>query len=209
MKNLNYQKGISLIIAVILLAVILIGGGAYYFKQQQAKKSPTVMNTISLSSGPNNYFRAQLIAPSDYFATDDSMIEDYSSQGGMAPPRLILMKNHQVFSNSYYRNITTNASNECIIIFSTMSMGSHALDAWNTNITQFNGQLTDKEVLAIGGRNAQIYKMVRKEGNIYVGLLEIGDKNDTSYYFHTCNTNNKTDFINVIKSMKFRGDIKF
>lgn len=42
MKKLNYQKGISPIIAVILLAVILIGGGAYYFKQQAQPTSKPV-----------------------------------------------------------------------------------------------------------------------------------------------------------------------
>lgn len=45
MKYLNYQKGISPIIAVIIFAVILIGG-AYYFRQQQTKpvSKPNISN---------------------------------------------------------------------------------------------------------------------------------------------------------------------
>lgn len=41
MKRLNYQKGISSIIAVILLSVILIGGGIYYFGQCRTGIFPT------------------------------------------------------------------------------------------------------------------------------------------------------------------------
>lgn len=55
MKRLNYQKGISPIIAVILLAVVLVIGGAYYFKQQQVKqafKTNTANETTKVQNLP-------------------------------------------------------------------------------------------------------------------------------------------------------------
>jgi hypothetical protein len=73
----------------------------------------------------------------------------------------------------------------------------------------FKGELKNQEILEIGSRKALLYLRSMTSGNIYTAFLPIGDKNGTSYYFYTCNINNKTDFINVIKSMKFRGDIKF
>ncbi len=211
MKFLNSQKGIAPIIAVIVLAVILVGGGAYFFKQQNQTKSLTiVMNTINLSSinssDPLDYFGVQIIAPSTYFVTSDTMLESYDSQGGMAPPRLILMKNHQIFGNNY-NEITTSSLNDCIVIWSTMSFNS--IDEWNGNVTNFKGELKNQETLEVGSRNASLYLRSMASGNIYTAFLAIGDKNKTSYYFHTCNTNNKKDFVSVIKSMKFRRDNKF
>lgn len=61
MKYLNYQKGMSPLIAVIILAVILIGGGAYYFNQQQARPAskPNVVNeTTSWNNVSKNFFYA-------------------------------------------------------------------------------------------------------------------------------------------------------
>lgn len=161
------------------------------------------------------YWGAQVMAPDNYFATDDIMLSNYDSQGGMAPPRVILMKNHQILNDkttNYYEQLAKSQKDDCISIWTTMSMGKdprNALDAWNADITQLKGQLVDKENIEIGNRTAQIYKMIRKEGDVYVGLLQIGDKGDTSYYFKTCNVNNKTDFVNVIKSLKLRADINF
>ena len=40
-----------------------------------------------------------------------------------------------------------------------------------------------------------------------VGFLPIGDKDSTTYFFNSCNTNNKEDFLNVMRSIKFRGDL--
>jgi len=206
-RHSNFQKGVAPIIAIFILAVILVCvGGAYYFKQQQVKNSPTVMNTINLSTGPNNYFIAQITAPSDYFATDDSMMDDYNSQGGMASPRLILMKNHQVFNNNYLK-LMNNSANDCIVIFSTMSFSN--INEWDGTITNFKGELKNQEILDVGSRKAPLYLRSMTNKSIYTAFLPIGDKSRTSYYFYTCNTNNKTDFINVIKSIKFRGDIKF
>jgi len=49
MKHLNYQKGISPIIAVIIFAIILVGGGAYYFKQQAKPVSKSNVFTDQLT----------------------------------------------------------------------------------------------------------------------------------------------------------------
>ncbi len=169
------------------------------------------LNTINLSavsdSTPQSeYFRAQIQVPSDYYATDDQMLDAYDSQGGMAPPRIILMKGYQILPNeNYYTKVTDNPTNECIAIWSTLGFGS--IDDWNQSITQFAGKLTDQVAIQVGQRQADMFLMTKASGNVYIAYLPIKGPGGLSYYFNTCNTKNKTDFINVIKSIKFRGDL--
>lgn len=162
---------------------------------------------INLNSGIDSltYFKGQISAPNDYFATDDNMIEPYNTQGGMAPPRLILMKGYQVTADNYWNNIH-QSKNDCIVINSTN--GENSINDWNSLVGfGFKEILTENEKISVGVRSAQIYTLNKKDGDIYVGFLSIGNKDNTSYYFHSCNANNKTDFINVIQSIKFRDDI--
>lgn len=173
--------------------------------------SPTINSNNSeivrfnLNGGAPNlkYFISQIRAPSDYFATDDNMIDSYLSQGGMVPPRIILMKDHQVSGNNYYSEIH-QSKNDCIVIWSTN--GFNEIDDWNNNVTTFKGTLTENQTIKVGTRKAQIYKMVKNDGDIFVALLQIGNSDNTTYFFHTCNINNRSDFINVIQSIKFRDD---
>lgn len=164
-----------------------------------------LMKSITLFAGdnssPSSYDRSQVRFPSNYFATLETALEADNSTGGMAPPRLILLKNDQALgSKNYFDIITKQSQNDCIVIWS--GNGITTIDQWSI----FSGSLVDKEDVVIGARKAIVYKMQRPQGNIYVGFLPIGNKDSTSYYFHTCNTNNHTDFINVLKSIQFTAD---
>lgn len=172
------------------------------------------MVIFNLNGGAPNlkYFISQISAPNNYYATDDNMIDSYATQGGMAPPRVILMKNYQVTGSSLsgqsdYYSAIRQSKNDCIVIWSTDGFSS--IDDWNNTVTSLKGNLTEHQEISVGTRKAQMYKMLKSEGDIYVALLQIGNKDNISYYFHTCNANNKSDFINVVQSIKFRDDIHF
>jgi len=222
------RKNPLLCIGVIML-MIGVAGIFYYVGMQRGKG--TIKNetpepaVITQTSAPTSsaaifnlnggdpslkYFISQITAPGDYFATDDNMLESYLSQGGMAPPRLILMKNYQVSAGamedqSNYDAIFHQLKNDCIAIWSTN--GFTSIEDWNSNITQFKGPLSENQNIAVGKRTAHMAMMSTSQGNIYVAFLSIGNKDNTSYYFNTCNTDNKSDFVQVIQSIKFRDDV--
>lgn len=150
----------------------------------------------------------EVTAPSDYFATNESMLTPakFTERFSNAPPILILMKGYQMLNYKEFSNeVTSNPRHECIVIWATGGMPTIA--SWNSLImniptTQIDEVLMNKQVIPVGTRFAETYKMKRKEGDIFVGYLPIGDKDDTSYYFHTCNNRNEHDFKNLIHSMK-------
>jgi hypothetical protein len=170
-------------------------------------------NTINVTGGPNAFFNTQLVAPDDYYATDDTMLAAYTSQGGMAPPRLVLMKGNQLLDAEKYREQVFGFSeNDCIVIWTTNS--GLAVEEWESSwpyLTEFwgdtiTGPISEKEEVKIGNRTGYIYKMKKEKGEIYVGGLSIGNTEGTSYTFNTCNTKNKSEFISVLQSLKFAGD---
>ena len=155
----------------------------------------------------DDFFGGAIIVPPGYFVTNDSMLVSYASQGGMAPPRVILMKGYQVLGEeAYYDAVTKNPSHECIAMWTTGGVGS--IDAWESDILQFMGKRIEKTDISVGKRNAQVYTLEKKEGNIYEAMLQVSEKNGgTTYYFNTCNTKNKQDFTHVISSLKLRADL--
>ena len=181
------------------------------YRSEKFNSSPSGTNLINMASHATDetlvFFSAQVRAPSDYYATLDAMLDPYDTQGGMAPPRLILMKGHQVLgTENYFDEVTKNSKDDCIVIWSTKYM--EGIESWN-GLVGFEGELVNKRQISVGERTADIYNLQRKVGENYVGILEIGDSNGTSYFFHTCNTNNESDFLSVISSMKFRGDVNY
>ena len=199
---------LGLVLVVGVVAGILIAKDSSFLSTSlQSGNSDTSNGTvaINMTGSTADFFTGQVTAPTSYFATDDNMLISFDSQGGMGPPRLILMKNRQVLgSDSYFDIVTEETIDDCIVIWSTNGMDY--IEAWvNGNILDYAGELTDEEVIPIGTRSATLYTAADR----YVGLLPIGNEEDTSYFFHTCNLNNKADFINVMKSLKLRQDINF
>lgn len=206
-------------LGIIISAAFILGFSFGNKSQPETKKNSSTSNIINLQSFSDNpdlvNFSAQVDAPSFYYVTDDDMITFYGSQGGMAPPRLILNKNFQFLdTENYYKFVTTPSTNDCINIWSTGSISD--IESWigllglnGSNADSSKIHLSEKESFNVGKRTADIYKLTEEKGEILVGFIKIGDKFSTSYFFNSCNTNNKTDLINLIKSIKFRGDLKF
>lgn len=211
---------------VTLLIVIVITMGIYisinkasdHIVQppvENSSTSPQISNgllTINLAHhGYDDNFKIfQIKYPASYFVTSDDMLGSYASQGGMAPPKLILMKNYQISADkepNYFYEITKNHKNDCIVIWSASD--SDSIDDWNWLASDFVGTIENKEIISVGSRSADLYLSSKDTGNIYVAYLQINATNNISYYFHTCNANNKNDLVEVIKSIKFRGDINF
>lgn len=203
MKFLKKKQNRVLTFLLPALVVFILAGGLFYFKTNHISNYSNRFNQINLNNFNLEYFVSQVTAPSSYYATDDNMLTAYDSQGGMAPPRLILSKGQQIIDN-YYQKITEELKNDCIVIWSTRSFES--VDDWNKSVTQFEGNLLNPEQISVGSRQASVYTLHMTSKDIYVGYLPIGNKENTSYYFHTCNTNNKSDFESVIKSIKFLSD---
>jgi hypothetical protein len=166
-----------------------------------------VVNMPALNpENQQEFFMSQIITPSGYYVTSQDMITSFDTMGGMAPPRLILMKGYQVLGEpQYYKQVTDNPSHECIVIWATM--GFPKIEDWNYSITRFSGKMIEKEQIQVGKRLATMYTMQGKNSNTYIAFLPLQDKEETTYYFNTCNTKNKKDFIAVIQSLKFRADL--
>jgi hypothetical protein len=221
----KFSKKYLILIAFITLLLIIVGLGSYRLGAERnacvsdrfqphdeillnASPSPSPLNLLTINSSnysDDNYGTFQIEYPSSYLATTDDMLTSYRSQGGMAPPRIILMKKYQVSADkNYFNDITNNSENECIAIWSTL--GFDSIDKWNQNVPSFVGTLSNKETISVGNKSADLYLLSKSTGNVYVAYLQANKINNRSYYFNTCNANNKNDFVNVIKSIKFRGD---
>lgn len=215
------NKGFSPKSIILVLIVLLLG---YYLGAQknilQTKRMSSQQNTssathiINLSNWSENaslkYFSAQVTAAGSYWATDDNMLEPYNSQGGMAPPRLILMKNYQVLvtpDNGYFLDFLKDSKNDCIAIWATN--GESSIEDWQSGILQIKGNIQNPEQITVGSRKATLYLLKEESKESYIAYLPIENTDKTSYYFYTCNLNNKSDFVRVIQSIKFRGDISF
>ena len=94
-------------VLVIILVIALIGNKVSkspnpnsYLTPKSATKS---INMYPLGDNQPDYFGFNITAPYSYFATSDEMLVSFDSQGGMAPPRLILMKGYQVMGEYDYQ----------------------------------------------------------------------------------------------------------
>lgn len=217
---LNKKFG-SLTFIIFILAALVLGYYLGFLKynvqqspannQQTSKSSENKVNfSTDLENASLKYFTGQVTSPSSYFVTDDKMVVSYDTQGGMAPPMLVLMKSHQVLpsqNTNYYQDLMQNNKDECILVWGTN--GETSIEDWQSGILQIKGALQNPEQITVGTRKAMLYLMKDNGGDKYVAFLPIGNSDETSYYFNTCNSSNKSDFVNVIKSLKLRGDINF
>ena len=173
--------------------------------KNQITSATKSINMSSISSDKSDYFGFNITVPYSYFATNDEMLTNYDSQGGMAPPRLILMKGYQVMNeNEYYKQVISNPSDVCIAIWTTE--GYNKIEDWLLS-REFSENLSHKQEVTVGNRTAEIYKTNNSSTDIFVGFLPINDENQTSYFFNTCNSLNRADLISTVKSLKLRSDI--
>ena len=223
LKNKSNIRLHPLILIIIGTVVGVLISRYLYNSGSQISSTRTLQNqreyrNINMSNWSKDvaigYFSGKGEIPHDYLATSDTMLENYASQGGSAPPRLILMKNIQslVSDKSSYINDITNPSNTCIVIYSTN--GFDSIESWVGS----GRKLSNEEKIVVGKRTASIYQhMPSKEdtgiynslstGKSFVGFLAIGNNDSSSYYFQTCNFDYKDDFVHVIKSLQLRPDL--
>lgn len=218
------MKPIKLLPSILLICILLlmsVGIGIGY-TLGTSLTNPTGTSQISLSaekklhyvnfqgSGSEDYFKyqtGQVAVPGDYFATSDYMLVSYKSQGGMAPPVLTLTKGSQILTSDDSQYVYDDLPNDCILIWSTN--GYTDMESWGNDLQRYDGKLINPESLAVETRTATMYETTNQGKGKYVAFLPLENKDHTSYYFETCNKQNKADFINVIKSLKLRADAKF
>ncbi len=121
----------------------------------------------------------------------------------MAPPRVILMRKYQVTTRNYMKALE-KTDDDCVAVWSTN--GFTSIDDW-MSLTGHTGTLTDLIYVPINKRKAIVYRLKEADDDIFVGYLPIRNSDDTSYFFHTCNAQNKQDLLWVIRSLKFRDDL--
>ena len=208
----NPLKYIALLLAGFLLGFLLYN--IVFPNKASAPKSSGGggKNEISVgfSSGDattDRYFQFKIDAPKSYSASSDQLLTNYLSQGGMAPPRLILNKGDQYFwdqDNKYLDKILSFGQEECISIWTTGGFGS--IKDWLFLPYNQNVKLGQKEEVKIGKRTAELYKMSVVGGSVYAAYLPIDSANKYSYFFRTCNDKNKGDLEDIMKSLKLRVD---
>lgn len=202
--------------AILLLSGVVIGILLLLFIFPNKVKAPTKslegMNEINnrISTGDSridDYFAFKISAPKYYFASTDQMLSSYLTMGGMAPPRLFLNRNTQILGNdseNFPEEVWNYSTNDCISIWTTGGLSSvkEWLDLPGLEI----GELSDKEIIKNKDREVELYKLKLEKGNIYVAFMPIKNEYSTSYFFRTCNENNKQDLKNIINSLRLRID---
>jgi hypothetical protein len=201
--------------AILLLSGIAIGIVVYMLifpNRAMAPEGSGGLNEINnkYSTGDfriDQYYAFRIMAPKDYIATTDQMLGSYLLVGGIAPPRLFLNKNEQIFvgeNGDFLSRVWKYNENDCISIWT--GAGLSTIEEWLNFPGLETGRLGNKEEVFAGEKKAEVYKLSLSQGSTYVGFMPIESEHGISYFFRTCNENNKTDLINVIKSLKLRSE---
>ncbi len=205
------MKGQRFVTSVILVAILSSIITYLSLTPKSIKSQPTSLNTVNSkgysSDNLSKYLSFQIKYPSNYFVTSDDMVTSYKSQGGMAPPRLILAKK-QLLDVNYYEDLQkmNKANDNCILIESTIGFTSP--EDWRHEVI-FNGK--DVTILSeekVEGRKGEIiYHKISVDGeDKFESFIKMPE--DISYYFHTCGNKNKADFETVLKNFDIRGIIE-
>ncbi len=151
----------------------------------------------------------QIQYPSKYLVTSDSMLEDFRTQGGMAPPRLTLTIGRQpVPGNPSWWDLLAAPDQDCIAIWSTR--GFPAVTDWEINSWPQplgSPHLATTEKVAIGRFTAEL-RQVSFSGNqtrweAYIKLAPILSS-DITYFFNTGATTSKADLLTVLQNFAIR-----
>ncbi len=210
-KQADFAKNAILLLSgmvIGILIILLIYPNKEIVSSEFKEGGNEINNTFSSGdSRIDDYFAFKIIAPKEYLATTDQMLSSYLTQGGMAPPRLVLNKNHQIMgtdNGDFIGKVWSYNANDCISIWTTGGLSS--IEQWLDLPSLEIGELSGKETIKSGTRNVDLYNLKLKNGNIFVAFMPIKNNFSTSYFFRTCNQNNKEDLVNVIKSLKLRID---
>lgn len=208
--NYSFVKNAILLLSGIALGIIIYM--IIFPNSAMAPDESSGLNEINnkYSTGDfriDQYYAFKVMAPKNYIATTDQMLGSYLLVGGIAPPRLFLNKNRQLLVNdreNFLSKVWKHSKNDCISIWT--GAGLTTIEQWLNFPSLEVGKLGNREEVFAGEKKAEVYKLSLSKGTIYVGFMPIESEYGISYFFRTCNENNKTDFINVIKSLKLRSE---
>lgn len=207
-----------------LLLLIVFISGMVLQKYNTMVKDTKKLNTVNAHTSDNPNLTFQIKYPSTYFATSDEMLMSYDSQGGLAPPRLLLTKGVQPLGTNTegfidYRNVLKNDS--CIMVWSTE--GYTTFDDWEylvypleipLDLGGIESKRNDVNVISTLSKKIGKFEVLIREVKdaTYPQRMEAlvkipEDKKDTSYFFHTCNTSNKEDLNTVLQNFDVRGNL--
>lgn len=195
------KQKITFPIIFMLILLVCVGIGVIYLvgvTKLTTPHAPKKETIVTFSSGPDASFYGQVKIPTDYVAITEPMLANSSD---MAPPRLILTKSTMpVDGHTFFQDVITSPMSDCIVIWTTRGFSS--TDDWASSVTGFQGTATNKTTIPVGNRSAQMDTRVMKDRSVYEAFLLVSSANGgTSYYIHTCNAHNESDFLQVVTSL--------
>ena len=223
-----------LLILPLCACVALLSGLATYFLTKASNKASSAQQIISSQSlspsiheGPDStginivkinglspldisdprdpYFSYQLSFGQRYTATSDEMLTDFRSQGGSAPPRLILSTGLQPLSTGTEQvspwQLVEDNGNDCIIVWSTS--GFTSFDDWN-NLQGKSFQVVSEKPYTSKNHRFDLRTVKDETGKEkFQALVKFPE--DITYLFTTCNTANQSDLETVLETFDVRG----
>ncbi|NTU47013.1 hypothetical protein HGA88_05290 [Candidatus Roizmanbacteria bacterium] len=185
-------------------------------------KPSSGLNTVNMSmltsDDPNSSagkaaldFGFRVRFPARYYATTDEMMTSYLSQGGKAPPRILLTIEKQpldtMVSGTDYIDYTKviKSGKECIAIWTTQ--GFSTFEAWRSiNADEFQSPvIASTSEKKMGKYSYKIEDVRYSHENISrrEALLVLPEGVD--YYIHTCSMSNIDDLDIVLNNLDIRG----
>lgn len=167
------------------------------------------MSALQLDNRPDaTFFGFQIRYPSKYVVTTDEMITSYITQGGQAPPRMILTEGKQpldsTLSNEGYIDYSKvlNGQQDCVAIWTTLGISS--FNQWRDNV------LYGKTVQVLNTKEEKHGKYTFSVEDVMIGSIKRTEAllrlpQNVTYYFHTCNMNNRSDLQFILDNLAVKG----
>jgi hypothetical protein len=209
----------------IILLLVFISLGSYILgtknsttSKQTAESYKDELSITSFSSPINygdagSYLSFRIKFPSKYIATTDSMITYYKTQGGMAPPALMLTADYQPLAKSEeedqqyvlrYKEIE-NSGHDCILVWNTVGFSS--FEDWYNNIQNEQFDILSEEKQKINNFNVVKRAVMNKETHAKTFQALIQLPSEVTYYLYTCNETPQKDLQTVLENLEIRGII--
>lgn len=215
----------------ILVGLILGAYGGFYFANTRplatnANPSPSVPSAVvstpgkilianhtsSVNPDADKYMSFKFNYPDKYVVTNDDLLSYFKSQGGSAPPVMMLTTNGQPLAlddeqNQRYLDTpgeVLKSGKDCILIWQTM--GFKSFQEWE----EFGGKSFEMETESSIHRGIySVKKRLAKDkesGEKQVQAIMNMPK-DVGYFFQTCNTNSEKDLDLILRTFEIRGDL--
>jgi hypothetical protein len=169
--------------------------------------SSSSAEATGLKTYTDNGFGYSIKYPEKYQVTTGDEIVYKGSQGGMAPPLLFLTEGYRPLAENdaddknyttRYQKVIKRGAN-CILVWSTK--GFPEIERWEEMLYyQQPFKIISESIENIGSLNFTTRQLENVYGSeILESYVNFGEQ---SYYFNTCNQNNKSDLETVLSSFK-------